>query len=218
MKRALLFVLCVTAASAADKPAGKPPCCREALPAGHYTDRSLYQLDSKWTSDVGREVKLGVLRGRVQVLAMFFAQCEYACPILVNDMQRLEQSLPAAIRGRVEFLLVSFDTERDTPAALRAYREKMQLTPERWTLLRGGADDVRELAALLGVNFQKDARGQFAHSNLITVLNPEGEIIHQQTGLKGDTAATIAALEKTVAEHEKSSAREGQNRVPDKNP
>ena len=175
-----------------------PPCCREALPAGHYTDRSLYQLDSKWTSDVGREVKLGVLRGRVQVLAMFFAQCEYACPILVHDMQRLDKSLPAAIRGRVEFLLVSFDTERDTPEALRAYREKMRLGTERWTLLRGGTDDVRELAALLGVNFQKDARGQFAHSNLITVLNPEGEIIFQHAGLKQDPAPLIPAIEKAA--------------------
>lgn len=199
MKRLPLLVLGCTfaiASRAADKPAAtKPPCCREALPAGHYTDRSLYQLDSKWTSDVGREVKLGVLRGRVQVLAMFFAQCEYACPILVHDMQRLEQSLPAAIRGRVEFLLVSFDTERDTLQALRAYREKMRLAAERWTLLRGSADDVRELAALLGVNFQKDARGQFAHSNVITVLNAEGEIIHQQTGLRGDTAGTLKAIE-----------------------
>ena len=202
MKRLLLVILGCTlaiASRAADQPAVlKPPCCREALPAGHYTDRSLYQLDSKWTSDVGREVKLGVLRGRVQVLAMFFAQCEYACPILVHDMQRLEKSLPAALRGRVEFLLVSFDTERDTPEALRAYREKMRLGTERWTLLRGGTDDVRELAALLGVNFQKDARGQFAHSNLITVLNPEGEIIFQHAGLKQDPAPLIPAIEKAA--------------------
>jgi nitrite reductase (NO-forming) len=32
----------------------------------------LYQLESTWTSDVGRQIKLGALRGRPQVLALFF--------------------------------------------------------------------------------------------------------------------------------------------------
>jgi cytochrome oxidase Cu insertion factor (SCO1/SenC/PrrC family) len=58
---------------------------------------------------------------------------------------------------------------------------------ERWTLLRGGADDVRELAALLGVNYAEDARGQFAHSNLITLLNADGEIAFQLRSAAGRT-------------------------------
>ena len=177
----------------------KPPCCRALPPGKPPTDRSLYQLDSTWTSDVGREVKLGVLRGRPQVVAMFFAQCEYACPIIVGNMRAIESTLPAALRGRVDFLLVSFDTERDTPAVLRAYRKKTKLAPAHWTLLRGGADDVRELAALLGINYQRDARGQFAHSNVITVLNAEGEVAFQQAGLNRDGKEIVAALEKAIA-------------------
>jgi protein SCO1/2 len=174
----------------------KPPCCRETLPTGKYTDRSLYQLESTWTSDVGRQIKLGVLRGRPQVLALFFTSCEYACPLTVDAMQRIEKSLPEALRGKVDFLLVSMDSERDGPAALRDYRNKKHLTIENWTLLKGAPDDVRELAALLGVNYQRDTRGQFAHSNVITVLNAEGEIAHQQVGLASDISETVAAIEK----------------------
>lgn len=177
----------------------EPPCCKVAAPGGRYTDQSLYQLDSTWTSDVGKEVKLGVLRGRPQVVAMFFAQCEYACPLLVHHMQDLERALPETLQGKVDFLLVSFDTERDTPEALRAYRERLALTPERWTLLRGGADDVRELAALLGIAFARDARGQFSHSNVITVLNAEGEIARQHTGLASGTAQMIEVLSGLIA-------------------
>ena len=110
-----------------------------------------------------------------------------------------QQALPEGLRGKVDFLLVSFDTERDVPAVLHAYREKMRLPTGHWTLLRGSADDVRELAALLGVNFQKDARGQFMHSNVITVLNAEGEIVHQQTGLRSESSGTIRALERALA-------------------
>jgi len=175
-----------------------PPCCRPALAMGQPTDQSLYLLDSKWTSDVGREIKLGALRGRPQIVALFFTQCEYACPILVSELKTIESKLPPEVLGQVDFLLVSIDSKRDTPAELTTFRAKRQLTRERWTLLRGEPDDVRELAALLGVNYAEDARGQFAHTNLITLLNAEGEIAFQHTGLKQDPALLLAAIEKTT--------------------
>ena len=156
-----------------------PPCCRPALAMGKPTDHSLYLLDSTWTSDVGRQIKLGALRGRPQIVAMFFSHCEYACPILVGELKAIEGKLPAEVLSKVDILLVSIDSKRDTPAELATFRAMRQLTRERWTLLRGEADDVRELAALLGVNYAEDSRGQFAHSNLITLLNAEGEIAFQ---------------------------------------
>ena len=177
----------------------KPPCCREIAATAPLTDQSLYQLESQWTSDVGREVKLGVLRGRPQIVTLFFTSCEYACPVIVGNMKAIEQALPEALRGKVDFLLVSFDVERDTPAVLKAYRVKEKLAPARWTLLRGKEDDVRELAALLGINYQRDAKGQFSHSNVITVLNAEGEVAFQQVGLNKDAKETVAAIEKLLA-------------------
>jgi protein SCO1/2 len=61
-------------------------------------------------------------------------------------------------------------------------------------MLRGNPDDTRELAALLGVNYRKDASGQFAHSNLITVLNGAGEIVFQQPGLNLPPEDVIESL------------------------
>jgi len=177
----------------------KPPCCKVPLAPGKPTDKSLYRLDSKWTSDVGKTVPLSVLRGRPQVVAMFFTNCEYACPIIVNDLRRLETLLPAEARAKTEFLLVSFDTKRDTPEVLAAFRKKEKLPVANWTLLRGGADDVRELAALLGINYAPDARGQFAHSTIITVLNAEGEVAFQQPGLNAAPDALISAVAKAAA-------------------
>jgi len=175
---------------------GKPPCCREAVASAAYTDKSIYQLDSIWTSDVGKDLKLGVFQARSQVLAMFFASCEYSCPIIVHDMKRIQEALAPALRDTVNFTLVSFDTERDTPAALRGYRKRQNLGTDHWSLLTGKPDDLRELAALLGVNYQKDARGQFAHANVIAVLNPAGEIVHRQVGLNQDILATAKAIER----------------------
>ena len=51
-----------------------------------------------------------------------------------------------------------------------------------------------ELAALLGVKFKKDARGQFAHSNILTVLDAGGEVAHQQNGLNQSPDETVKKL------------------------
>ena len=170
-------------------------CAKEPAATRPLPDRSLYQLDSSWTNDVGAAVKLVSFRGRPQIVTMFFASCEYACPLLVHDMRRIEAALSENVRTNVGFVLVTFDAERDTPQALAAYRKNHRL-PANWTLLRGAPDDVLELGALLGVKFKKDFRGQFAHSNVITVLDPKGEIVLQQIGLNRDPVPAVAALQK----------------------
>jgi len=172
----------------------KAPCCDELPSAAPLSARSLYQLDAKWTNDAGQTVKLASLRGQPVVVAMFFASCEYACPVLVSDLQRLRAALPPAVRAQTRFVLVSFDVARDTPAVLAAYRSKLSLDAG-WTLLRGEATDVQDLAMLLGVKYKQDARGQFSHSNLITVLNPLGEIAHQHPGLQGDVSEAAKVVE-----------------------
>lgn len=191
----------------------KPTCCvtnsgfaaREALTGGAsaasppaFSDKSLYQLDSVWNSADGGQFKLAELKGKPQVVTMFFARCELACPVLIHDVKRIEAALPPELRGEVGFVLVSFDSERDTPEALRAYRQRQELNASTWTLLQGKSDDVLELGALLGIKFKKDPQGQFAHSNVITVLNPAGEIVYQLNGLNLDVAPAVSAIQKTL--------------------
>ena len=219
----VLFSLCVTA-GLATQAAGKPDACCAAKPApkpaaccptepvktdaccaepanpgsqtGNFSPESLYQLDATFTDDSGRPFSLGSLRGRPVVLTMFFASCGYACPLLLTDMQAIRAKLPAEIRDEAALVLVSFDVARDTPAALAKYRAERLLNGQ-WTLLHGDEDAVRELAALLGVKYKQEADGMFAHSNLITILNPAGEVVHQRNGLRGgldETAQAVVAV------------------------
>jgi protein SCO1/2 len=158
------------------------------------SSRSVYQLDATWTTDADGPCKLAALRGQPVMLAMFFTSCGYACPRIVDDMKRIQETLTPGARARMRFVLVSFDSARDTVAVLRAYREAHGLGTAGWTLLRGAPEDVRELAAVLGVRYKQNANGMFNHSNLITVLNPEGEIVHQREGLEGGLAEAARAV------------------------
>jgi protein SCO1/2 len=175
-----------------------PSCCAEveAAPVPEaLPEKSLYQSESKWMNDANHPIQLSALAGKPQVVAMFFAHCQFTCPVTVHDMQRIEAALPPATRAQVGFTLVSFDSKRDTPAALAEYRKTRQLVGSNWTLLRGEPEDVQELSALLGVNFKQDARGDFSHSNLITVLNAQGEVVYRLVGLNQDIAETVRKLE-----------------------
>lgn len=183
---------CAVEEVAAQKP---DACCEEikSTETAAFSSESLYQLEVGFTDDSGQSFTLGSLRGRPVVLTMFFATCGYACPMLLTDMQAIRAKLPAEIRDQAALVLVSFDVARDTPAALAKYRVERQLDAQ-WTLLHGDDDAVRELAALLGVKFKQEADGQFAHSNLITILNGEGEVVHQRNGLRGGLDETARAI------------------------
>src|SRR5664280_1299995 len=68
-------------------------CCQQPLPQSELSGKSIYQSESTWTTDAGKELALRSLAGRPQVVAMFFANCQYTCPLIVNDMKRIEAEL-----------------------------------------------------------------------------------------------------------------------------
>jgi len=194
--RIWLAALCASSAcawfacQAAERAAGPAP--------GEPSGRSIYLLDSRWTADNGRPLRLRELGGDVQILTLMYATCTGICPGLVKQLQALSRNLPADIGRRTHFVLVTVDPEHDTIAALRQYRQDMKLDDARWTLLRGSAADVRELAAVLGFNYQQIDSGQFVHSNLVTVLDPLGQVAHQQNGLAGTDEGVIDAIRQAL--------------------
>ncbi len=172
-------------------------CCQVEVDHAPFTPHSLYQLEASYTDTEGREITLAEFRGRPVVLTMFFASCGYACPLLVSDVTQIRELIPAEIRDQVALVLVSFDIERDTPEALKQYKTK-RLLDDQWTLLHGDDNAVSELAALLGVKYKLENNGMYSHSNLINILNPEGEIVHQREGLKGGLEETARAIVATT--------------------
>ena len=49
------------------------------------------------------------------------------------------------------------------------------------------------------MKYKNGARGQFAHSNIITVLNSDGEIVRQQIGLNQNIEETVARVQQMAA-------------------
>lgn len=164
------------------------------LPPGEFADDSIFHLETEWTDADGATVSLArALGGRPTVAAMIYTSCEHACPVIVADMMKIRQAMADPADDAVRYALFSFDPARDTPARMGEYRARQSLN--RWTILAPadlGAE--RELAAALGVRFKPIAGGDFAHSNIIFILDAEGVPRHRQVGLLQPPDESAAVL------------------------
>ena len=160
-------------------------------------DHSLYHLDGTWTTHRGDELALADFRGRPTVVVMLYANCATACPILIRDALRLEESLRDGARDTTQFAMVTIDPARDAPETLAAYVQANDLDAPNWHFLSGSESQTRALAALLGVQYRDAGNGMFSHTNLVTVLDSEGIVAVRTEGLGQPVepaARAIAAL------------------------
>ncbi len=171
----------------------KKSCCT-AQGKDEFSGKSVFLDESNWKDQNGDVIQLGKFKNKYVVMAMFFASCQSACPMIVNDMKEIEASISPEKLAEYKFVLVTIDPERDTPGVLLKYAKDKNLDQQRWTLLTGGKNDIMELAMLLGFKFSKEANGGFTHTNLITFLNKKGEIVYQNVGLSVDTNAISRLL------------------------
>jgi len=51
---------------------------------------------------------------------------------------------------------------------------------------------------LLNVQFEKDAQGNFSHSNIISVLDKKGVLVFQKEGLDGDPTDIVSTIKQQL--------------------
>ena len=164
---------------------------------GTIPDQSLYVLADTFVTQDNKAITLKDLAGKPTVLGMIFTNCNYACPRLTADMKGIEDKLKD-LDGKVNYVLVSFDTDRDTPEQLKKYAKSIDLD-NRWTLLHGSEEAVRTLSVLLNLQFEKDAEGNFSHSNIISVLDKRGNLVFQKEGLEANHVPTVQTIKDLAA-------------------
>lgn len=169
---------------------------KESAASSSIVGTSIYNLKSTWTDQEGTSQKLEKFHGKKVVLAMAYTSCEHACPLLVEDMRKIQSKLDTKTLDNFVFILCSFDSIRDTPQKLKSYALKRKLDPDHWVLLNGDAHAVRELAAVLGIKYSKDSKGDFDHSNVISLIDVDGVVQFQQNGLGQDPAEFLSQTKK----------------------
>ncbi len=137
---------------------------------------SVYQLNVQLTRQDGQVQSLAARRGRPQLVTMFYTSCTMVCPMIIDTVKLTRKAIDEPARGQLDVLAVSFDPARDDVAALRKYADTRKLDTRHWTLARTEPQTVRQLAALLGLQYRQLPDGDFNHSSELILLDADGRI------------------------------------------
>src|ERR1017187_485804 len=153
--------------------AARPVATVQTVPSRHSL------LDYKFTNELGQAVSLGEFRGQALAITFFFTRCPVPnfCPRLSKNFQEASQQLisQAGAPTNWHFLSVSFDTEFDTPAILKAYGESYHYDAKHWNFLTGQPGKIRELARLSGVEIENDG-ALFNHNFRTMIVDGAGRL------------------------------------------
>lgn len=89
--------------------------------AGLAYEPPLKIVDFTLNSQNGTPVSLADYRGKFLLLFFGYTHCPDVCPLTMDGFRRVYEGLTEAERQRLDFLFISVDEQRDTPARLREY-------------------------------------------------------------------------------------------------
>ncbi len=149
----------------------------------------------KFTNELGQAISLNDFHGRALAVTFIYTRCPLPdyCPRLSRNFQAASQRLDslAGAPTNWHFLSVSFDSQFDTPAVLKAYGESYQYNPAHWSFLTGPPDKIAELARLSGVHYE--SYGGFINHNFRTLIVDGNGHLQTVFPISGDLSSSIVA-------------------------
>ncbi len=132
--------------------------------------------DFTLTTHQGQPLRLSDLRGRTVVLYFGYTFCPDVCPATLSEWAKAMRLLGDKA-DQVQFLMITVDPERDTPAKMADYVSHFD---PRFIGLSGPADEIARIATLYGVYYQKHEEGGenylVDHTATQTVIDKDGYI------------------------------------------
>ncbi len=160
-------------------------------------DDSIYQVKSKWIDQDGKPFQLSNLAGKPVAISMIYLTCRFSCPVTVAHMKDLEKMLNPKLKEDMQFVLVSFDSDRDTPEMMRKFAEKNKLSIPKWRFITSkNEQDIREISSLIDFKYKKTADGEFEHSFGIVALDSKGRILGSTIGTEMREKDLVVLFEK----------------------
>lgn len=145
--------------------------------------------------------------GKITVLSYIYTNCPDVCPLITSNMKQIRNKLPST--EQVQFIGVSFDPQRDTPAVLNSYARNYELTLPEWQLLTGNVSDINSLMNRLNIqaeqsytSFTKNGTPVYYinHTDRITLIDSNGRIRNNYTGSRAKTEEVVSDINRLLTQ------------------
>lgn len=188
------LMLCLEAAAAEDTSGYDADSAIETSQAavGHaLEDLLLYDRQ-------GRAVQLSDFEGRPLVISMIFTSCHHVCPAITRHLATAVEAAREALgESSFQVLTIGFDTQVDTPDAMRVFAKKQGVEDPNWAFLSGSAETMAALVENIGFVYFPSPRG-FDHINQVTLVDRDGRVYRQVYGAAFDLPWLVEPLKELV--------------------
>jgi protein SCO1/2 len=165
-------------------------------------------LDTTFTDDHGRTVKLGDLFGKRPVILVFnYYNCPMLCSQVLNGLTATLSSMRFSVGREFDVVAISIDPHETAPMAAESKqkytsRYGRHAGDNDWHFLVGDQKNIDAAAEAAGFKYVWDARGkQFAHPSGIIVVTPQGKIAQYYYGIEFSARDLRLATIESSQEH-----------------
>lgn len=186
------------------------------MPPRYYPDSVITRIvdgkqknDTVWhkvsnitlTNQLGKEVSLDDIKGKIIVANFFFTRCPSICPTLTKNMKALQDGLRLKdVRKNtdtafVQFLSFSVDPERDSVPVLKKYADRNGINHDIWWMLTGPKKTIYDFAIneiKLPVQDGESVDSNFIHTERFVLLDRDHVIRGYYSGLDSVALSNLA--------------------------
>jgi protein SCO1/2 len=159
--------------------------------------------DNTFTNELGKVVRLADFQGSAYAFTFIFTRCPFPiyCPRMAENFQTVARQLKAdrAAPTNWHLLSITFDVDYDTPERLRAYAQRYNYDPARWSFLTGALIDIDAITEQLGLVFPRSEAGiGFDHNLRTVVVDATGRVHRIFLGNEWKAEELTAALKEAA--------------------
>lgn len=133
------------------------------------------------------------LAGKIWIADFIYSTCPGPCPMISSRMSEMQKPLA---KTDVHFVSFTVDPEKDTPAMLRQYAERLRAQPGRWDFLTGQKTTIYNLSAKgfkLAASGHDGDKGQPLHSTRMVLVDRRGQIRGYYDATEADAVTKLLA-------------------------
>jgi len=131
----------------------------------------------KFINQLGDTITNRNFDGKIYVSDFFFAKCQGICPIMTNQMERVNSVYKDD--NQIMFLSHTVKPEEDSVSALLAYANLHNADPTKWHFVTGLKADLYDMARdayLVTVSEGDGGPNDFVHTEMFTLIDTKKRI------------------------------------------
>ena len=139
-------------------------------------------------------------KGKIIVTGFIYTNCPDICPMTTHNMQLVQNKISDEGIKNVQFIGISFDPERDTPALLKKYSKLRDINEDNFQFLTGKKETISSLLKEMNVlaisadsSFTDSGEPIYfyTHTDRITIVDQEGHIRAEFSGSQANREKII---------------------------